>query len=57
MRYKATRANDAAVRQYIKAIAHERRRFGCWRLQFLFKREGYVIDHEKPFRKRCEMAT
>jgi putative transposase len=28
MRYKTTRADDAGLRQRMKAIAHERRRFG-----------------------------
>jgi hypothetical protein len=28
MRYKTTRADDATLRQRMKAIAHERRRFG-----------------------------
>jgi hypothetical protein len=35
MRYKTTRADDATLRQRMKAIAHERRRFGYRRLRFL----------------------
>ena len=50
MRYKTTRADDAALRQRMKAIAHERRRFGYRRLHVLLKREGYVINHKKLFR-------
>jgi putative transposase len=34
----------------MRAIAQERRRFGCRRLHFLLKREGYVIKHKKLFR-------
>jgi putative transposase len=34
----------------MKAIAHERRRFGYRRLHVLLKREGYVINHKKLFR-------
>jgi putative transposase len=34
----------------MKAIAHERRRFGYRRLDVLLKREGYVINHKKLFR-------
>jgi putative transposase len=36
MRYKTTRADDAGLRQRMKALAHERRR----RLHVLLKREG-----------------
>src|SRR3954451_17075681 len=50
MRYKTTRADDATLRQRMKAIAHERRRFGYRRLHVLLKREGYVINHKKLFR-------
>ena len=46
MRYKTTRADDAALRQRMKAIAHERRRFGYRRLHVLLKREGYMINHK-----------
>jgi putative transposase len=45
MRYKVTRVDDASLRQRMKAIAHERRRFGCRRLHVLLKPEGYVINH------------
>jgi putative transposase len=34
----------------MRAIAHERRRFGYRRLHVLLKREGYVINHKKLFR-------
>jgi len=50
MRYKTTRADDAGLRQRMKAIAHERRRFGYRRLHVLLKREGYVINHKRLFR-------
>jgi putative transposase len=50
MRYRTTRANDASLRQRMKAIAHERRRFGYRRIHVLLKREGYVINHKKLFR-------
>jgi putative transposase len=42
-----TRADDAALRLRMKAVAHERRGFGYWRLRVLLKREGYVINHKK----------
>lgn len=50
MRYQATRADDAGLRQRMRAIAQERRRFGYRRLHVLLKREGYVINHKKLFR-------
>jgi putative transposase len=50
MRYQTTRADDAGLRQRMKAIAQERRRFGYRRLHVLLKREGYVINHKKLFR-------
>ncbi|MGY3146168.1 putative transposase [Bradyrhizobium sp. USDA 3397] len=50
MRYKATRADDARLRQRMRAIAQERRRFGYRRLHVLLKREGYLVNHKKLFR-------
>src|SRR5437868_865346 len=50
MRYQTTRADDAGLRQRMRAIAHERRRFGYRHLHVLLKREGYVINHKKLFR-------
>jgi putative transposase len=50
MRYRTTRVDDARLRQRMKAIAHERRRFGYRRLHVLLKREGYLINHKKLFR-------
>ena len=34
----------------MRAIAEERRRFGCQRLHVLLKREGYLVNHKKLFR-------
>ncbi len=50
MRYKTTRADDVALRDRMKAIAHERRRFGHRRVHVLLKREGFVINHKRLFR-------
>jgi putative transposase len=54
MRHQATRADDASLRQRMKAIAHERRRFGYRRLHVLLKRKGYVVNHKKLFRLHRE---
>ena len=50
MRYRTTRADDADLRQRMRAIAQERRRFGYRRLHVLLRREGYLINHKKLFR-------
>jgi putative transposase len=50
MRYQTTRTDDAGLRQRMKSIAQERRRFGYRRLHVLLKREGYVLNHKKLFR-------
>ncbi|WP_247489753.1 IS3 family transposase [Bradyrhizobium sp. 17] len=50
MRYRTTQADDAGLRQRMRAMAQERRRFGYRRLHVLLKREGYLINHKKLFR-------
>ena len=50
IRYRTTRADDAALRQRMRAIAEVRRRFGYRRLHVLLKREGYLVNHKKLFR-------
>jgi putative transposase len=50
VRYQATRSEDVGLRERMKAIAHERRRFGYRRLHALLRREGYVVNHKRLFR-------
>jgi putative transposase len=50
VRYKAIRGEDPELRERMKAIAHERRRFGYRRLHVLLRREGYVVNHKRLFR-------
>src|SRR5690606_29444271 len=50
IRYASRRADDADLRERMKAIAHEGRRFGYRRVLVLLKREGYVINHKKLYR-------
>jgi putative transposase len=50
MRYQTTRPDDGPLRERMKEIAHERRRFGYRRLHVLLKRENYVVNHKKLFR-------
>ncbi|MER9413267.1 IS3 family transposase [Mesorhizobium sp. M0589] len=50
VRHKAIRGDDGDLRERMKAIAHERRRFGYRRLHVLLRREGYVVNHKRLFR-------
>ncbi|WP_090600240.1 IS3 family transposase [Pelagibacterium luteolum] len=50
MRYQGSRTDDIDLRDRMKAIAHERRRFGYRRLHVLLRREGYVVNHKRLFR-------
>ena len=50
VRHKKSRGDDGALRERIKALAHERRRFGYRRLHVLLRREGYVVNHKRLFR-------
>lgn len=49
-RYISTRPDEMALRQRLKALANERRRFGCRRLHILLRREGMALNHKKLFR-------
>ncbi len=50
MRYKTTRGDDDSLRERMKAIARERRRFGYRRLHVLLRREGFEVNHKRLFR-------
>jgi putative transposase len=50
VRYASVRADDATLRERMKAIAHERRRFGYRRIHVLLKREGVAVNHKRLFR-------
>jgi putative transposase len=50
MRYTATRGEDASLRERMKDIARERRRFGYRRLHVLLRREGFQVNHKRLFR-------
>lgn len=49
-RYTSQRPDDAAVRERLKSLANERRRFGYRRLHILLRREGVELNHKKLFR-------
>src|SRR5262245_25523404 len=50
VRYRSRRANDGELLARLRALAHERRRFGYRRLHVLLKREGYAVNHKRLFR-------
>ena len=50
VRYRSTRPDDGALRERLKALAQERRRFGYRRLHVLLRREGYAVNHKRLFR-------
>lgn len=50
VRYRRRRPDDATLRERIRALAAERRRFGYRRLHFLLAREGYAMN-QKRFRR------
>ena len=48
--YRCRRPDDAALRERLRALAHERRRFGYRRLHVLLRREGFTVNHKRLFR-------
>jgi putative transposase len=49
-RYQPKRPDDADLRERVKELANERRRFGYRRLHLLLKREGVSVNHKRLFR-------
>ena len=49
-RYQSRRPDDAVMRERLKKLANERRRFGYRRLHILLRREGLEVNHKKLFR-------
>ena len=49
-RYQPRRANDSALRQRLRELAQERRRFGYRRLGWLLAREGHAMNSKKLYR-------
>ena len=47
MRYKSVRADDKPLREAIRQLASERRRFGYRRIHILLKRQGIVMNQKK----------
>ena len=49
-RYRSVRPDDQALRQRLRELASERRRFGYRRLHILLEREGHAVNHKKLYR-------
>jgi putative transposase len=47
VRYRSTRPDDAPLRERLKALAQERRRFGYRRLHVLLRREGHAVNRKR----------
>jgi putative transposase len=50
LRYQRKRPDDATVRQRLRELAAERRRFGYRRLGWRLAREGHAMNHKKLYR-------
>jgi putative transposase len=50
VRYRSRRIDDATLRERLRMLAKERRRFGYRRLHVLLRREGFVVNHKRLFR-------
>ena len=49
-RYRSKRPDDAAIRERLRELANERRRFGYCRLHVLLRREGFELNAKKLYR-------
>ncbi|WP_230279135.1 IS3 family transposase [Croceicoccus sp. Ery15] len=50
VRYRSTRDDDAELREKLRELANQRRRFGYRRLHILLRREGIMINRKKTQR-------
>ena len=51
MKYASVRPDYTVLRERIKAIALERRRFGYRRIYVLLRREGVSVNHKRLYRE------
>lgn len=47
MRDQSRRVDDAELRDAIKRVLRERRRFGYRRIHIMVEREGHIVNHKK----------
>jgi len=50
IRYESRRGNDVGLREKLRDLAHQRRRFGYRRLHILLRRDGITINRKKTQR-------
>ena len=50
IRYQSRRSDDGALREKLRELAHQRRRFGYRRLHILLRRDGILINRKKTQR-------
>ena len=50
IRYRSRRPDDTVLRERLRALARERRRFGYRRLLVFLRREGFTVNHKRLFR-------
>ena len=50
VRYRSRRPDDPKLRERLRALARERRRFGYRRLLIFLRREGFIVNHKRLFR-------
>ena len=50
LRYRCRRPDESALRQRLRELAAERRRFGYRRLGWMLAREGHALNHKKLYR-------
>jgi putative transposase len=50
LRYQDKRPDDSALRQRLRELAAERRRFGYRRLGWMLAREGHAMNHKRLYR-------
>ena len=50
VRYRSRRLDDKRLRERLRALAGECRRFGYRRLHFYLGKEGFVVNHKRLFR-------
>jgi putative transposase len=50
VRYRSRRPDDRVLRERLRTLARERRRFGYRRLLMFLRREGFGVNHKRLFR-------
>jgi putative transposase len=50
LRYQVKRPDDSTLRQRLRELAAERRRFGYRRLGWMLAREGHALNHKRLYR-------